>query len=133
MISIQKSLKTFILFCIFSSPCYAEWTRVAVNNNANWFIDESTLIVDGHIRRIWVMNDQLLEPNKDSSRSAKLLVNYDCQEKRSSFLQGFSYSGQLGAGSLVNSATYAESWKFAAPGTIHAKILEAACMLPSSK
>jgi hypothetical protein len=120
-----------VLLLLLALPVGAQnWVRMAGSSNADIYLDATSVRVDAHMRRAWLMYD-FVEPLKSGTRSIVAIAEFDCKEARSRALQSTSYRGVMGTGKVVVSDNEPDLWSFIAPGTNMEVILNAIC--PSKK
>lgn len=110
-----------------AAPAWAEWTLFGTTDNGNkWYLDHSTIRVNGQIRRVWTLIDHA-KPDKDGDSSARGLYEIDCQEGRSRVLQSAWYKGQMGGGDSGYSSNQPSQWSYAPPETIADSMVKVVC------
>ena len=114
----------------FSSPSYAEWTKVieggANNNNGDTgYVDyEGIRKHDGFVYW-WYLNDYL-KPDVDGVLSSKVHHQGDCKLFGYKFLSVFTYKKPMGAGT-GNLYTPPHKWRYPSPNTIIETLLKSVC------
>ena len=103
-----------------------DWKLSGRSGRAQWYIDPATIKIHGDIREAWSLKDQA-DPDMDGARSAKVLLEYDCQATRSRFTQWIAYQAPMGRGEVVKNESIAGEWGYASPDTVRAALQEAVC------
>jgi hypothetical protein len=115
------------LLLLLALPVGAQnWVRMAGSPSGDVYLDATSVRVDAHMRRAWLMYD-FVEPLKSGSRSILVLEEFDCKETRSRRLQSTSYQGKMGTGEVVVVNNEPRPWSFIAPRMNIAVILNAIC------
>ena len=108
----KKLLATLLL--LIASSAFAEWTTIMLSPEGSLTaVDWKTLKVTGGKRRIWVLNNFLIP--KDDVKSFKGLMEIDCIQKRSHFLQASMFSEGEAKGSVISPTLQEQPWEFIAP------------------
>jgi hypothetical protein len=127
----KKLLLTFtLLFSIlmFSTPSYAEWTKVSKNDIGNiYYVDfERIRKNDGYVY-FWKLSDYI-KPNKFGSLSSKIYMQVDCKLFRFKFLSDSYYKGPMGTGDANGGSNKPDKeWKYPHPNSSSESILKAVC------
>lgn len=116
-----------------AGPACAEWLEVHGDAGITWFMDYSSLRVNGYNRRIWLLRDYVLPKNdKDGSyQSVKTFEEFDCNEDRNRLLQFTAYSKKQGGGRPIFSSSIPGEWRYNTPETSGKTIADAICGLPA--
>lgn len=120
-----------LLLAVMSTGAIAEWVRALDTDHSDHYVDLSTIRKNGKMVKMWDMTDHR-EPTSNgrapfSSEVAQ--VEYDCGEERSRLLALTRYSGHMGRGKVVFSASPPDpaSWSPARPGSVGHGMLKIAC------
>ncbi len=113
---------------MFSSPSYAEWTKVSES------VDGDTAYIDfDRIRKVneyvyfWFMID-LLKPDSAGDFSAKFYYQGDCKLFRKKRLSFSSHSQPMGEGAPSTSYNKPDTeWTYPHPDSMREDILNAVC------
>ena len=110
----------------FSSPSYAEWTKVGENVSGNThYVDfERIRKVDGYVY-YWILDDYL-KPNKYGILSTKMYKQGDCKLFRLKDLSAFFYREPMGGGTGED-FTPPDKWKYPHPTSIGETALKKVC------
>ncbi len=89
-----------VLGLLAAMPVSAAWTFVTSTDGTAHYVDAKTLRKTGDLRRIWELSSSQ-QPNKGGVASQRLLVEYDCREKRYRLLQLVAFSAPMAGGTVV--------------------------------
>ena len=119
----------FVLLLSISSFVHAQWTLATQNNVGLLYVDKSSIQQHGSYMRMcerheYFENSDAITTSK--MRSSRILVEYDCREKKSRYLsyQAFKEPDLKNAYPQDNRF---DEWSFIAPGTLAAITLNIAC------
>lgn len=119
----------FVLLLSINSVVRAEWTLTGQGSSGEVYIDKSSIQQISSYMRMWERHEYF--ENSEVSiigkmRSARILVEYDCREKKSRILsfQAFKESNLKNSYPQDNKI---EQWSFIAPGTVSAILLNNIC------
>ena len=127
-----------LLLLMAALPAWAEWVQVATtekgffsafSRGATYYIDPSTIVRDGNIRRVWEIQDQG-EKGPQGERSVLASVEYDCADKRMRTLKATGRSLRMAGGAIIPLRGMTDDWLILRPGKDHEaflKILDAVC------
>lgn len=121
----QAILTACIVLTVFPAKA-ANWFYVTESSVASNYIDTQSIRIEGERRRVWQMSDRKVN-GTNGSRSSRSLVEYDCKEARSRFLQGVNFTGQEASGNIVSMTNEASQWSYVDPGTTGELLFQAAC------
>jgi hypothetical protein len=118
-------------FCVAAS---AEWVRVGDARLATLekYIDPDNVKQTGPMaimRQLWEISN-FTEPEKDGALSAKILAEYDCQNRRHRtleqhrFTEAWARGRQLKPADLNQTAT---AWSAITPSSINAAVIDIVC------
>ena len=129
--------RLLILLMLVSQPVWAEWVPLGSASSGTdkaftHYFDPETVRKTPNGRRAWTMYDyKQPQPSRSGSyRSSRQADEFDCAGERSRFLQGSAFSGQMGAGSVVNYDNSPDVWELIAPGSVGETQLQAICRVP---
>ena len=74
------------------------------------YFDSETVQVNYPLFRSWSLMD-FKEPIANNMLSAKILTEYDCDEKRRRVVHVISYSGNQGEGKILSQASSNQAWE----------------------
>jgi len=107
-----------------AGPVAAEWVEVDATPDATFYIDPTTVTVDGQMRRVWIMVNRF-EPF-EGTRSVVALHEYDCGQELSRYLHVTGYAGPMATGD-DNTHTEPTLWAFVSPGSPGEAMLKFVC------
>ena len=113
---------------MFSSPSYAEWTKVSSSRGgANIFYVDFERIrkVDGYVY-YWELVD-LLKPDKDGDLSYKSYRQGDCKLFRTKYVVASFHKEPMGGGSGESVTPENPKWKYPPPNSSIEIVLKAVC------
>jgi hypothetical protein len=119
-------LTTLIFSVVFSSPSFADWTKLFVdmNGNTNYLDFGRMRKVDGYVYS-WVLKD-LLKPDKDGDLSYKGYYQGDCKLFRLKDLSVSYHKEPMGRGT-GKPQHIPPKWSFPAPNSVNELILKSIC------
>lgn len=112
---------------VFAST--TSWVLISGTSSAKIFLDVSTVERRGNTVFAWLLSD-LAEgrPFKGKQfRSLKTRVEFDCQATRFRQVHATLYSGQMGAGSVLESGYVSNPWEAAVPQSVGQTNLQTVC------
>jgi hypothetical protein len=141
----KRILALTLLF--FTTFAHAEWTKVNVVDNDKYGISTQYIDIDSlnrlnnNIFTIWILysNSKSYEvidaktlKTIGYSSSTKSLIKFDCKNQTAVPVTGFSYSGQMMKGSIVERLEFTkeeqnENWRPIEPNTVHMKVWKKFC------
>ena len=112
---------------VFSSPSYADWTKVSTSVNGNTFYVDFDRIRkhDGYVY-YWRLSDYL-KPTKYGVLSAKSYSQVDCKAFRYKRLSISYYTNSMGNGTPSTSDTVQTEWNYPPPNSAIEIILNSVC------
>jgi hypothetical protein len=139
--TMRKAL--ILLGLLLSQPVWAEWLEHRVDGagtakECTVYIDPITIRKTASGRRIWILYDCRVEKrnilNNKSYKSEKWLHEYDCDGDRWRPLGWSQFSGPMGSGEPIFSASPSEmpqDWDYVEPGSKGAVTHKLICRLPA--
>ena len=126
----RRTLTIFILIftVMFSSPSYAEWTKVSegVSSGNNYYLDlERIRKHDGYVY-YWVLLDKL-RPSKTGTLSSKLYFQGDCKLFRNKMLSLSLHKEPMGGGIGRVDNRSDKGWRYPSPNSNSENILKSVC------
>lgn len=127
-----------LLLLMAALPARAEWVKVASNERgffsalsrgASYYIDPSTIVREGNIRRVWEIQD-LGDKGPRGERSILAQMEYDCADRRMRTLKATGKSLRMAGGEIIRLSGYSDEWMPLRPGQDHdvfLKILDTVC------
>ena len=112
---------------VFSSPSYADWTKVDTNDGGTFYVDFDRIRKhDGYVY-YWGLSDYL-KPTKYGHLSTKLYNQGDCKLFRVKALSDFSYTNSMGNGTPSASNNKEDiEWRYPSPNSALETILNSVC------
>ena len=113
---------------MFSSPSFAEWTKVGKNVDGNTFyVDFDRIRKHGGYVYFWRLTD-LLKPDKEGGLSYKTYQQGDCKLFRFKYLSFSSHKEPMGRGTpSASSNTPDKDWTYPSPNSSIENILKSVC------
>lgn len=100
------------------------WTVVSASDDAVFFVDASSIRVDGSFLRIWVMTDYERHPAWKSTIGANQV---DCKEDKFRALQLTAFAGPKGTGTVLGEVSYPDAWRLTVPGSAWERMIRWVC------
>ena len=126
---LKNILLIFLLLKLSLAQGNTNWILVSGTGSANEYIDMSTIQRNGNVVTAWVLGD-LAEPRPfkgKTFRSLKTQVEFDCAANRFRQINASLYSGQMGAGTVLESGSVSNPWEPAVPQSVGQTKLRAVC------
>lgn len=102
------------------------WVMVGETESNTFYIDPGAILVNGHLRRVWLITDlKQRDPKGQMSRCS--LHEYDCKEAHLRLLSLSAHSEPMGRGKALVSGGDPSPSDYIAPGTIAEDILIRVC------
>ena len=112
---------------MFSSPSYAEWTKLYVNDIGNtYYLDFERIKKHGGSVYYWILSD-LSKPINNGSLSGKLYAEGDCKLFRLKDLSYSFHSQPMGRGTGVTNTSKNPKWYYPSPNSVNETILKSVC------
>jgi hypothetical protein len=125
----MKKLILVFLFStvMFSSPSYAEWTKVAKNIKGTFYVDfERIRKHDGYVYW-WELSDLLKPISSEETLSVKAYKQGDCKLFRFKALSWSFHKEPMGGGTGDKINKPDKEWTYPAPNSTSEGILEQVC------
>ena len=91
------------------APACAEWVKIGTSRMAVHYVDPATVRKDGHLRRVWAMQD-MVDADGNGVMSIRALQEYDCAQPRFRYLTMEAYSAPMGGGWIVVTHQMRDGW-----------------------
>jgi len=113
-----------LLLLIAAIPARAEWVKVATtekgffsafSRGVTYYIDPSTIVREGNIRRVWEIQD-LGDKGSRGERSILAQVEYDCVDRRMRTLKATGKSLRMAGGEIIQLNIFSDEWIALRPG-----------------
>ena len=115
-----------LLLMVFALPASAEWVRYGGSDESNPYYDPATIRVNGHLRRVWTIQD-LKRREPEGYMSFRSLVEYDCREERNRVLSFSAHPEPMAGGRIMVSSDSPGQWKYIVPESIGQALLKILC------
>ena len=126
----KKLLLTLLApLLLVTGSAWAEWVWVAESDNANLYIDPSTIRKDGNLVKVWKISD-LKQRHKDGELSRRVRAEYDCKEERYRVLSLSEHSGPMASGTTLFTHDYLgepDKWKQIPPESVGETVQKIVC------
>jgi hypothetical protein len=126
----KKLLLIFTLLfstLMFSTPSYAEWTKVGTSvRGDNFYVDFERIRKHGGYVYFWELSDYL-KPNKDGILSHKIYSEVDCKLFRFKTLSYSFHDDPMGRGTGEVSSSILKDWMYPSPDSVNEKLLKSVC------
>jgi hypothetical protein len=129
----KMKLKNILLISLLLKLSMAQantnWVLVSGTGSANEYIDMSTIQRSGNVVTAWILGDLAdARPFKGRTfRSLKTQVEFDCAANRFRLIHASLYSGQMGAGTVLESGPASNPWEPAVPQSVGQTKLRTVC------
>ncbi len=117
------------LLAIASSPAMAEWVSVGDADNAEVFVDRSSIVRSGDNATMWSVY-ALKTPGSANGKayvSLKRQDEFDCKGSRMRGVQISAHPQPMGEGPAVASEKGTAGWTAVAPDSLSEMLLKTAC------
>jgi hypothetical protein len=124
----KKLITTLTLLLMFSSPSYAEWTKVSEGELKNtYYVDFDRIRkIDGYVY-FWVLED-LLKADSSNNLSAEAYLQADCKLFREKVLSWSKWTYPMGEGVRDFYTTIPDkNWTYPSPESSSETVLNAVC------
>ena len=100
-----------IALLMLASTGFAKWEGGYLSNDGKMtlYFDNETIQVNYPLFRSWSLMD-FKDPIANNMLSAKILTEYDCDEKKRRVVHVISYSGNKGEGKILSQASSNQAW-----------------------
>ena len=112
---------------MLAGSAWAEWVMHSKTDTNTFYYDPATIRKDGHIRRVWELND-LRKRHKDGEMSRRSRAEFDCKQERMRYLGMSLHTEPMAGGEVMSFADVAEKdWREVPPNTPIETILNIVC------
>ena len=123
----KKLLGIVFLGLLLSSNAYAEWTLIATSKSDDeFYLDLKTIKKKSGNRYVWVLTDYK-KPLEEYIKSAKQLLQIDCELDRFKMIEAITYTGHMGSGNLERLDLDNPKWIGVPPGASWFTIINKVC------
>ena len=125
----SKSLmfKLLIFLFTFSSPCLADWKKVAKAENVKIYLNFKEISENDGIIYFWQLNDYF-QPLRKKYYSIKVYIKVDCKKNKFNPLIFSYHSEPMGLGKAEIKTNKQEKWISPKSKSKQRSILKAACI-----
>ena len=106
----------FLVLLMATGTASAEWFKVGEADEATYYIDPSSIKVDGHIRRAWTLTDKK-QRNSDGLMSSRYREEYDCKNKVVKVISYSAHSEAMASGKTLRLGEVRGKWIESPPNT----------------
>jgi len=125
----------FVVLITVCSVSWAGWERIGTSDEGGLtvYVDTSTIRKNGAISRMWFVDNcskVQTNPIGDRYMSDKSLRAFNCRDETFAIISLVRYSGSMGQGNVVRSATFQErelEWSPIVPETVGETKWKIAC------
>jgi hypothetical protein len=122
----MRKLLIGLALSVMAASAQAQWVFVAEGVSGNKvYADPATKSRNGHVVRIWELNDYAKSNGKAQSDRSFMEIN--CAERTRQTLQVAMFARKMATGELVGSINKPVNKQFVPPGTISEAMLNFAC------
>lgn len=127
----RKAILTMLL-AIVSSSAMAEWVLVGVNETATLYYDSSAIQRAGNRVKMLTLFDLRTARylNGKAYLSMQMQKEFDCDGAQSRTLSASAYSGNMGAGEVIDTRSDPDEWNPVSVGSAQETELKVACGSP---
>ncbi len=93
-----------------------KWVHQGENDVVSIYFDPGTVRVNGHVRRVWELQD-LKQRGSSGEMSHRVLREYDCKEERYRTLSYSMHSEPMAEGRTLSSSSEPGNWNYIPPRT----------------
>jgi hypothetical protein len=113
---------------MFSTPSYAEWTKVSESGSGNnFYVDFERIKKQGRYIYFWQLSDYF-RPTPTGRLSGKTYRQGDCKLLRIKLLSDQYYNEPMGRGEIASYSNIPdENWRYPSPNSSNETTLEVVC------
>ena len=121
------TITTLVFTLMFSSPGFADWTKVGEDKNGTtYYVDFERIRKHDGFVYFWDLSDYV-KSDKDGDLSVKVYIQGDCILLRYKVLNGSFYKDPLGKGIPSNSIKPDKEWDYPTANSPSEVILKKVC------
>lgn len=126
--ALPHAMKKLLVICclLAAGPASAEWVKMSENDDADVYIDATTIRKEGSLRTVWQLHDEK-KRNRDGTMSSRIKWEYDCSGERVRMISATSHSGSMATGKKLYNVYKASEWRDIAPATMGQNGLKVVC------
>jgi hypothetical protein len=91
-----------VLLLIVATSVRADWVKVGEDDGVVVYVDSSTLVREGNVRRAWTLSNVKLARGDDVA-SFRTLSDFNCKEGRRRTVFRIAYAGPMATGKVIDS------------------------------
>ena len=129
----MKNIISALFISIACSCAFAEWVFVTNSEDGKLsrYVDPESVRGDGTLVRLWELSDfknnPIIYPDKKKANSMKSQSEWDCKQELWRMLYNIPFTGQMAAGSPINTYDGEKKWYPVSPGSTGQSMFEFAC------
>jgi len=126
--AVYKTVLVVLLAMVCGNAAPA-WVKISISGSTTGYADPETIVREGDTVKMMALMDYATPPDKNEIYlSTRKLSEYDCKEQKQRTVTVAAYSGHMGTGDLVNSATDpSRDWRPLIPGSVAEILWKVAC------
>lgn len=124
-------LVLYALLFLATESAWADWFKVQEAKGIVFYVDLTTLRMDGNFRRVLELQD-LPTRSAMGELSRKIYSEFDCKEERSRLLTISIYSGAMATQTRIWHISKPSEWIYDSPDTTGWNMLKMICRINSS-
>ena len=118
---------TVLVLTVFSTPVFADWTKLGVNVDGNTnYVDFERIRKHGGYVYWWGLTDYL-KPTEQGHLSYKLYLQGDCKLFRYKYLNWSFHKEPMGRGTGLMENRPDKEWRFPLPNSGNEHVLKSVC------
>ena len=123
------AIKILLLLSLFvTGSASADWMLVLTTKTETYYMDPSTVVKEGNLRRIWVIRNKN-QRDKKGIISFRSKEEYDCANDRLRVLAFSSHSEPMAEGNTITDlSSHVENWREIPPRTVNDFLLKTVCL-----
>ncbi|MDK2745001.1 MAG: hypothetical protein NDI90_19050 [Nitrospira sp. BO4] len=112
-----------------AAPLRAEWSLVDRNDKAKIYVDSESIIRNGELVRVWVMDDLKTAQMRGLRKylSSRAQEEHDCIKERFRLLALEYFSGNMGSGEALYKTSGESDWTPIPRGTLAQSVWKHVC------
>ena len=125
---------TFVLLMLCSFQCFSsghfgtKWVIVNVNDNAETYIDPTTIRREGTIRKFWAFHNLKVRNARYGHMSIRTRQEIDCKKQTSRITSVHQFSESMLKGTVTGNYSYPDDvWSDIAPDSMDEALMEYVC------
>jgi hypothetical protein len=122
----KLTLLTVFVLTVFSTPVFAEWTKVGGNVFGPFYVDFDRIRKHGGYVYWWTLSD-LLKPTEQGHLSDKTYRQGDCKLFRYKDLSISTHKLPMGNGIGDSNSLKNTEWEYPPPNSVSEEVLKSVC------